>query len=98
MEDSAAIALQQKLFGGKQKNRALLIQFPADLHWLTCFEKDSERSLQHQTKMKSKNHRTEQQLNMLNISAGDRIDLIGVEYIRDTSSHWASLRFRWMNE
>ena len=97
MEDSAAIALQQKLFGGKQKNRALLVQFPTDLHWLTRFENDQERSLQHQTKMKSKNHRTEQQLNMLNISAADRAALIGVEYVRGSSSHWASLRLRWMN-
>ncbi|CAF4687421.1 unnamed protein product, partial [Rotaria magnacalcarata] len=55
MEDSAAIGLQQKLFGGMKKNRALLIHFNDNVQWLNQFDDDQERHLKHQLKMKSKN-------------------------------------------
>jgi hypothetical protein len=78
MEDSAVIGLQQKLFGGMNKNRALLIQLNMNVQWLNQFDYDQERYLKHQMKMKSKNSRTKQLLEILDISQDDQI---GVEYI-----------------
>jgi len=80
MEDSAVIGLQQKLFGGMQKNRALLVHLKGNVSWLNQFDYDEERSLKHQIKMKSKNTRTKQLLQILNISEND---LIGIEYIHE---------------
>jgi hypothetical protein len=80
MEDSAAIGLQQKLFGGMKTNRALLVRFHTNIHWMNQFDYDQERSLKHQMKMKSKNSRTIQLLQMLDISENDQI---GIEYIND---------------
>jgi len=80
MEDSAVIGLQQKLFGGMQTNRALLVHLKSNVQWLNQFDYDEERSLKHQIKMKSKNIRTKQLLQILNISEND---LIGIEYIHE---------------
>jgi hypothetical protein len=86
MEDSAVIALQQKLFGGMKNNRALLVHFNDNVQWSNQFDYDQERSLKHQMKMKSKNSRTKQLLQMLDISDSDQEHQIGVEYISDKSS------------
>lgn len=83
MEDSAVIALQQKLFGGMKKNRALLVRFNDNVNWLTKFDHDQERYLKHQIKMKSKNNRTKQLLQMLDITDSDQEVSIGIEYITD---------------
>lgn len=80
MEDSAVIGLQQKIFGGMKNNRALLVNFQKNIHWLNQFESDEERLLKHQIKMKSKNSRTKQLLEILNISENDQI---GIEYISE---------------
>jgi len=80
MEDSAVIGLQQKLFGGMKKNRALLIHFNKNINWLNQFDYDQERYLKHQIKMKSKNTRTKQLLQILDISDNDQI---GIEYISE---------------
>jgi len=85
MEDSAVIGLQQKLFGGMKKNRALLVHFNNNIHWLNQFNHDQERCLKHQTKMKSKNSRTKQLLEILNISDNEQQNQIGIEYINDKS-------------
>lgn len=82
MEDSAAIALQQKLFGGMSNNRALLVHLNGSVHWLNQFADDKERAFKHQAKMKSKNARTAQLLQMLDITANDQI---GIEYVREKS-------------
>lgn len=79
MEDSAVIALQQKLFGGMKNNRALLVHLNTNIHWLNQFTYDEERSLKHQMKMKSKNIRTKQLLEILDITDNDH--QIGIEYI-----------------
>ncbi|CAF1154831.1 unnamed protein product [Rotaria magnacalcarata] len=83
MEDSAAIGLQQKLFGGMKKNRALLIHFNDNVQWLNQFDDDQERHLKHQLKMKSKNSRTQQLLQMLDLSDSDQEVCIGIEYINE---------------
>ncbi|CAF0728445.1 unnamed protein product [Rotaria sp. Silwood1] len=83
MEDGAVIALQQKLFGGMRKNRALLVHFNNSVHWLTQFDYNEERYLKHQIKMKSKNQRLKQILQMLDVSDNDQEVYIGVEYIND---------------
>lgn len=83
MEDSATIALQQKLFGGMKKNRALLVRFNENVSWLTQFDYDQDRYLKHQTKMNSKNNRTKQLLQMLEICDDDQEVTIGIEYIND---------------
>lgn len=80
MEDAAAIGLQQKLFGGRTTNRALLVRFGGEVHWSTQFEYDGERNAKHQAKMNSKNSRTEQLLATLGISSSDHV---GVEYISE---------------
>ena len=79
------LLLQQKLFGGMKKNRALLVHFNDHVHWLNQFDNDQERCLKHQVKMKSKNSRTKQLLQMLEISYSDQEDQIGIEYISDQS-------------
>ncbi|CAF0805106.1 unnamed protein product [Adineta steineri] len=81
MEDAAVIALQQKLFGGRTKNRALLIHFHNNVQWLNQFDYDQDRCSKHEIKMKSKNNRTKQLLQMLDISDSDQEDKIGIEYI-----------------
>jgi len=63
-----------------KKNRALLIHFHTKVHWINQFNYDQERYLKHQIKMKSKNNRTKQLLQMLDISDNDQI---GIEYIRE---------------
>ncbi|CAF1281802.1 unnamed protein product [Rotaria sordida] len=85
MEDCAVIALQQKLFGGMKKNRALLIHFNDNIHWLTQFNYNQERYLKHQMKMNSKNQRVKQLLQILDISDNDQEVSIGIEYINDKS-------------
>ena len=84
MEDSAAIALQQQLFGGREQNRALLVRFGDDVRWLTSFEHDDERLSKHQIKMKSKNSRTDEQLRLLNLSPEDQQRRFGVEYVDES--------------
>ena len=83
MEDSAVIALQQKLFGGMTRNRALLVQLNTVIHWHNQFSNDSERSVRHQIKMQSKNLRTRQLLQMLSITSDDQI---GIEYVNEKCS------------
>ncbi|UJR25488.1 hypothetical protein I4U23_006834 [Adineta vaga] len=80
MEDAVTIALQQKLFGGMKKNRALLIHFNENVPWSVQFEYDQKRYLKHQMKMSSKNSRTEELLQILEISNNDQV---GTEYIND---------------
>ncbi len=52
MEDSAVIGLQQKLFDGMKKNRALLVHFNTNVQWLNKFDYDQERCLKHEIKIK----------------------------------------------
>ena len=85
MEDSSVIGLQQKLFGGMEQNRALLVRFADDVHWLTRFDDDRERLAKHQMKMQSKNSRTKQLLDVLNISDSDHADRLGIHYVHDKS-------------
>ncbi|CAF0761165.1 unnamed protein product [Adineta ricciae] len=79
MEDAITIALQQKLFGGMAKNRALLIRFDENVPWSTQFNYDENRRLKHQVKMSSKNSRTKQLLQMLDIEENQ----VGVECLND---------------
>ena len=85
MEESAVIALQQKLFGGMKKNRALLIHFNDNVHWLNQFDYDHERYLKHRVKINSKNTRTKQLLKIFDISDNDQEICIGTEYISNNS-------------
>ena len=88
MEDSALVALQQQFFGGRVKNRAILVRFNGEnIRWLTLFDHDDERLAKHQTKMKSKNRRTDEQIRFLNISFEDQRDHLGVEYVDESSSN-----------
>lgn len=82
MEDSAVIGLQQKLFGGMESNRALLVRLNSSIHWHNQFPDDHERSVKHQTKMRSKNLRTQQLFQILGITPHDQI---GIEYIDENS-------------
>lgn len=83
MEDSAVIGLQQKLFGGMQYNRALLVRLNSTIHWHNQFLNDQDRLMKHQIKMQSKTIRTRQLLQMLSITNDNQI---GIEYINETCS------------
>lgn len=82
MEDSAVIGLQQKCFGGMASNRALLVRLNSSIHWHNQFPDDHERSVKHQIKMRSKNLRTQQLFQILDITSHDQI---GIEYIDENS-------------
>ncbi|CAF0873827.1 unnamed protein product [Didymodactylos carnosus] len=80
MEEVPVICLQQKLFGGKQMNRAILIKMTdEDILWNNEFEHDTQRRENHLKKLRSKNERTRELMKILQIN--ETVDDIGVEHI-----------------